>query len=90
MYSYDSTKKLLFDKQKPIIRVNDDYISSNRRPKWCKEHNRKFIPQFSCLCNTLDCIRCPFFAYSEADKKDKRIMLRAWHKENLIGGNKNC
>jgi hypothetical protein len=83
MYSYDfkaKAKDFLRTKGKPIIRVNENYISPSCRPKWCVKRNKKFVPQFLCFCHRES--RCPFLAFTEATSKDKRIMFEAWHKAN--------
>jgi hypothetical protein len=67
-------------KQNVTIRKNDSYISPKKRPFWCMKSNKKFIPQFNCLCYSKN-KKCPFFAYSEVREKDKKIMLQAWWKK---------
>ena len=84
MYSYNS-KDFLSDgflkKGKPTIRKNDHYVSPKLRPKWCIRKNKKFVPQFSCFCYGKKNDKCPFLAFTEADRKDKDIMMGAWWKK---------
>ena len=75
-------------KGKEIIHKNKNYIPKSKRPKWCKEKNKKRIPQFDCLCDNKD-KKCPFFAMCEADKKDYNLFYKVWKKQvdkELKGG----
>jgi hypothetical protein len=90
-YSWASKKKHTFYGEgsiEPMIRENEDYIPKSKRPAWCKKHNKKLCPQFKCLSP-----KCPFFAFCEADKKDRRVMGEAWrdmiHEEERNGESRN-
>lgn len=66
------TKKFKVDKKHPHIEKNEGYISPTNRPKWCVKKNRKFVPQFRCLCDNKN-QKCLFFAFCEADSNVKVI-----------------
>ena len=59
-------------------RINKNYIPKSKRPTWCKNQNKKFIPNFRCLCDGRKDRMCPFFAFCDADKKDYKLFNRAW------------
>ena len=80
------------DKITTMYRLNDDRTTTKMkpelnkcyidapRPKWCIKNNKERIPQFRCLIHNGE--QCPFFSYTEATLKDKRIFGRAWHEAN--------
>jgi len=55
--------------KKVKIYKNKSYIPKSKRPAWCKKKNPKLIPQYKC-------IDCPFFAYTNALKKEYRKLGR--------------
>ena len=59
---------------------NKNYTPKYKRPKWCKSKNKRFIPQFRCLCNGKYDKKCTFFAFCNANKKDYLIFDKAWEK----------
>ena len=79
--SMDEMKKSFDNKNYKIkwnTKKNEHYISPNKRPSWCKKHNKDFIPRFNCLCDEKNG-KCPFFAYTNADEKDYRLFNKAYN-----------
>jgi len=81
------------DKSKVTVHENKNYIPKTERPNWCKKSNKKLLPQYRCLCHRGK--QCPFFAYTDADKKSYKIFnavynkiideeQKKWEKKNLI------
>lgn len=70
--------KMYFKHEKPSKYKNKLYVPERFRPGWCKSQT----PGVRCLYSipTLNnqLVVCPFLAICPADKKDERIMLRAW------------
>ena len=62
---------------------NKSYIPKSKRPKWCREHNKKRLPKFKCFCDDKD-KKCLFFAFCDADKKDYTLFGKAYDKEYKI------
>jgi len=60
------------------VMINNNYIPKSNRPKWCRNNNKEFIPQFRCMCFGKNNIRCPFFSFTNADKKDYKIFNKVW------------
>ena len=58
------------------IQKNKNYIPKNKRPSWCKKQNKKRIPQYRCLA-----IKCPFFAFCNANKKDYKLFDKAYNEK---------
>ncbi|MFC1754365.1 hypothetical protein ACFL96_13400 [Thermoproteota archaeon] len=70
VYDMEAFKKKIAgdDAIKPEVRMNDKYVSADKKPAWCKLTNEKLVPQFKCLCNEDDNdSTCPFFGYCETD-----------------------
>jgi hypothetical protein len=63
-------------------RKNEAYVSPNKRPWWCKKFNKNRLPQFRYLCDEDYNKQCPFFCYTDADKKDYITFNKAWNKRN--------
>ena len=77
--SLDDAKKNSKD-IKWSIKKNDGYISPSKRPGWCRTHNKKFVPQFYCMCGENN-KTCLFFSYADCDKKDYVLFDKAWRKK---------
>ena len=80
MYSWRSEKKHIgyeitdiktFKKGKKTVISNSHYIPKSKRPKWCVSLNKKRVPQFRCM-------KCPFFAHTNAEKRDYKLFNKAW------------
>ena len=58
---------------KPTIKTikNENYIPKKERPNWCKKQNKERTPQYRCLS-------CPFFAYTNAEKKDYKQLFKKY------------
>jgi len=61
---------------------NSNYIPKNERPEWCKNKNKDLTPNFKCMCNGKNNIKCKFFAYTNADKKDYKLFDKVWRDNN--------
>ena len=77
--SYGFNMKTMRAKGKPTITLNKGYIPKSERPMWCKNNNKKLIPNFRCLCSGKNDVKCPFFAMCNAEKKDYKIFNKAWN-----------
>ena len=65
------------NKTKVSIHQNKNYIPPSERPKWCIKQNKELIPQFRCLCHGGK--QCPFFAYTNADKKEYKLFNKVYN-----------
>ncbi len=72
--TYRMNKNFTFSKKARITK-NKNYISKSKRPKWCKNQNKKLIPQFRCM-------KCPFFAYTNATRNDYKLFDKT-HSEKI-------
>jgi hypothetical protein len=70
------------DGKNKSVHKNTNYIPKTNRPAWCKKHNKMFVPEFRCLCHGDK--TCPFFAYTNATKKDYETMMKAWRISNIL------
>lgn len=62
-------------KTEPVqLQLNEHYISPNKRLSWCKKYNKERIPNYKCLKDN-----CPFFAYSNGQKKLYNFMRKFYH-----------
>ena len=57
---------------------NKGYIPKSCRPNWCKKNNKKRVPCFRCL--NYKGKTCPFFAYTNADKKYYKMFFKEFDK----------
>ena len=55
---------------------NKNYISKEKRPKWCRAYNKKRIPQYKCFRSD-----CPFFSYTDAEKKVYESFFEVYDKQ---------
>ncbi len=78
-YEMKNIKDLLKVNKKKISRKNENYISAKERPNWCTLQNKKRVPQFRCLCFSKN-KRCPFFAFTNAEKVDYKFLAKRYHK----------
>jgi len=75
------TYKVTFKKEKikvsktPEVKINESYIPKGWRPKWCLKNNKKRVPQYKCM-------DCPFFACTNADRKDYVLFDKAWRMQD--------
>jgi len=78
--TYECLGKGKISKKAKIVK-NNGYIPKSNRPVWCKNTNRRFVPQFQCLCYGKNWKRCPFFACTNADRKDYLLFNKAFSKK---------
>ena len=84
---YDSMKSPTikvkeWKKPGPYKTVNNNmYRSDKKRPQWCINKFGKGTRhlEFRCLCSGKNNRRCPFFAMTDACRKDKNIFNKAYH-----------
>ncbi len=75
-YKYCDGKDLLKkSKDKWKTMKNKNYIPKSERPNWCKNQNKKLVPQFRCLGIKPNNI-CPFFGHCNAERKTYKILYK--------------